>query len=113
MTTTTEMKQHPEKIEGKVTRQIEERTSRVPSGAYLGLAFGSMIASALFQLSGKKATANFIGQWVPSLLVIGLYNKLVKIEHELLDLYELRESGSFAGRTSPYAGETGSPYAGE
>ncbi len=112
MTTTSEIgMSHPEKHEGKVTKQIEEKTSRVPSGAYLGLAFGSMIASALFQLSGKKATANFIGQWVPSLLVIGLYNKLVKIEHELLDLYE-RDQASFGG-ASPYAGETGSPYAGE
>ena len=73
--------------EGKVTRQIEERTAQVPSGAYLGLAFGSMIAAAALQLSGKRQTAQFIGNWVPSLLVIGLYNKLIKIEHELLEAY--------------------------
>ena len=75
------------RYEGKVTRRIEETTAQVPSGAYLGLAFGSMIAAAAFQLSGKRQTAQFIGQWVPSLLVIGLYNKLVKIEHELLEAY--------------------------
>lgn len=87
MSTTSEIGIHPpEKLrhEGKVTAQIEERTSRVPSGMYLGLAIGSMIAAAAFQLAGKRQTANFIGQWVPSLLVIGVYNKLVKIEHELI-----------------------------
>ncbi|KYF61591.1 hypothetical protein BE11_12355 [Sorangium cellulosum] len=80
MTTTEPMMQ---KSEGKVTTKIEERTARVPSGAYLGLAIGSMVLSAGFMLAGKKQIANFVGQWVPSLLVIGIYNKLVKIEHEI------------------------------
>jgi hypothetical protein len=30
--------------------------------------------------------ANFIGQWAPSLLVIGVYNKLVKVENELMQI---------------------------
>ncbi|WP_437609419.1 hypothetical protein WMF20_50285 [Sorangium sp. So ce834] len=80
MTTTEPMMR---KEEGKVTQKIEERTGRVPSGAYLGLAIGSMLISAGCMLAGKRQAANFIGQWVPSLLVIGLYNKLVKIEHEM------------------------------
>jgi len=77
-----------ERHEGKLTHRIEERTSRVPSGTYLGLAIGSMIVSAAFQIAGKRETASFIGQWAPSLLVIGMYNKLVKIEHELLERFE-------------------------
>lgn len=95
MSTTSEIHMHPEKLrhEGKVTAQLEERTSRLPSATYLGLAFGSMIASAAFQLAGKKQTANFIGQWVPSLLVIGMYNKLVKVERELFELIEERNAG--------------------
>ncbi|KYF53877.1 hypothetical protein [Sorangium sp. So ce854] len=80
-TATTEPMMHKE--EGRVTTKIEERTARVPSGAYLGLAIGSMVLSAGFMLAGKKQIANFVGQWVPSLLVIGIYNKLVKIEHEM------------------------------
>lgn len=85
MTTTEPMmqKQMVQKEEGRVTTKIEERTARIPSGAYLGLAIGSMALSASFMLAGKKQIANFIGQWAPSLLVIGLYNKLVKLEHEL------------------------------
>ena len=29
-------------------------------------------------LSGPKNIANFIGQWVPTILVMGLYSKTVK-----------------------------------
>jgi hypothetical protein len=82
------------KNEGKMTDFIERRTGQVPSGAYLTFAVGSMIASALLMLSarrsplgrvgGRAELANFVAQWAPSLLVIGVYNKLVKIEHELL-----------------------------
>jgi hypothetical protein len=73
-----------QKKEGKTTAMIEAKTSRVPSGTYLTLAVGSMIASAAAMVAGKKQLANFIGQWAPSLLVIGLYNKVVKLEDELL-----------------------------
>ena len=86
MTTTSEIGMQPQKYEGRVTARIEEKTAQLPSGAYLGLAVGSMIASALLQASGKRHAAIFIGQWVPSILVIGLYNKVVKIEQELLGL---------------------------
>jgi hypothetical protein len=82
------------KVEGRTTDIIERRTGAVPSGTYLTLAIGSMVASALLMLSarrsplgrvsGRAALANFVGQWAPSLLIIGVYNKLVKVEHELL-----------------------------
>jgi hypothetical protein len=97
MSTTTDLGTHPRKLkhEGKMTTKIEERTSRVPSSTYLGLAVGSMIAAAAFQLAGKRQTASFIGQWVPSLLVIGVYNKLVKIESELLEAVEERTRSAY------------------
>ena len=69
--------------EGRTTRQIELQTSKVPSIGYLGLAVGSMAISALFAISGRKEVANFVGLWAPSILVMGLYNKLVKVEKEL------------------------------
>jgi hypothetical protein len=31
-------------------------------------------------LFGQRNVANFVGQWVPTILIIGLYNKLVKLE---------------------------------
>jgi hypothetical protein len=69
--------------EGNFTRSVEVQTSRIPSINFLGLAVGSMIASAGLMFAGRRETANFIGQWAPTLLVIGVYNKLVKIEKEL------------------------------
>jgi len=81
---TLESSKRTEKIEGKTTSMIEAQTAKVPSMTYLSLAVGSMIASAALMAAGRRQLANFIGQWAPSLLVIGLYNKVVKLEHELL-----------------------------
>jgi hypothetical protein len=65
--------------EGGFTRKLEEQTAKVPSGGYLGLAIGSMLISAgVAVFAQKKEYANFIGLWAPSLLLIGIYNKLVK-----------------------------------
>ena len=48
---------------------------------YLSLAIASMAVSAgLTIFTRKKAVANFIGLWVPNFLLLGIYNKLVKLE---------------------------------
>jgi hypothetical protein len=65
--------------EGELTKRIEHFTSQVPSGLYLSLAFGSVGLAALLYLSGRKREANFVGHWPPTLLLIGLYNKVVKL----------------------------------
>jgi len=69
-----------EQSEGRVTKQIESITTKIPSGAFLSFAIGSMVLSAGLQLLGRKAESNFVAQWVPSVLILGLYNKLVKLE---------------------------------
>jgi hypothetical protein len=66
--------------EGAITKMIESQTSKVPSGTYLTLGIGAMALSWLLLLAGQRNIANFVGQWVPTILVIGLYNKLVKLE---------------------------------
>ncbi len=73
------------RYEGTTTRMIEDQTSRVPSTGYLGLALGSMALSWLFLARNNKGVANFVGQWVPTLLIVGMYNKLVKLEREFSD----------------------------
>lgn len=65
--------------EGPVAKAIEHQTEKIPSDVFLWLALGSMAVSAGYQVTGKRETANFIGQWVPTLLILGLYNKLVKV----------------------------------
>lgn len=65
--------------EGKVTKRVEEITGRVPSIGFLGLAVGSMALSAGLAVMKKRDWATFVGLWAPSLLLIGVYNKLVKL----------------------------------
>ena len=69
-----------EQGEGTITKQIEYYTSQVPSGTYLSLAVGSIGLSLALQLAGRKQAADFVGHWVPTILILGLYNKLVKLE---------------------------------
>jgi hypothetical protein len=38
-----------------------------------------MAVSLTLQSTGHKERANFVGQWAPTLLIFGLYNKLVKL----------------------------------
>jgi hypothetical protein len=72
--------------EDRFTKTVEDYTSAIPSSAYLAIALGAMAASLALQITGKGKWGNFIAQWVPTWLVIGLYNKLVKIEgHDRYD----------------------------
>ena len=66
--------------EGNVTKMIESQTARIPSGTYLSLVIISMAASAALMLLGRRNVANLVGQWAPTILIMGLYNKLVKLE---------------------------------
>jgi len=66
--------------EGPVARTIEEQTAKLPSDIFLWAAVGSMAVSLGLKLFGASKTSMFVGQWAPSLLILGLYNKLVKLE---------------------------------
>jgi hypothetical protein len=66
------------KNEDVVTSSIEQVTKRLPSVSFLGLAIGAIAVSATLMLRNKKNWANFVGQWAPTLLILGTYNKLVK-----------------------------------
>ena len=80
------------KTEDEFTKTLEEYTASLPSSAYLGIAIGAMALSLVCQASGRGKWGNFIAQWVPTWLIIGLYNKLVKLEgHDRRDRAEARE----------------------
>lgn len=67
--------------EGSFTKAIEKQTAKIPSTVYLGLAAGSVVLSAALAMSEKrKGWANFVGLWVPSILLLGVYNKIVKTQ---------------------------------
>ncbi len=80
-----------EQREGKVARAIEEQTAKIPSDIFLWAAGASLVGSLVFQIAGMRRGpldflvgrrapyATFIGQWVPTLLLLGIYNKIVKV----------------------------------
>jgi hypothetical protein len=66
------------KREGRTAKAIEEQTSKLPSDVFMWTAIGAMATSLVLQLSGKKHTSLFIGQWAAPFLLFGIYNKMVK-----------------------------------
>lgn len=67
--------------EGKVAKTIEKVTAKVlPSDLFLWTAVGAMVASLALKIAGKDDISLFVGQWPAPILIMGLYNKLVKLE---------------------------------
>jgi hypothetical protein len=62
-----------------VAKTLEDYTAKVPSDVYLWTAVGTTVLSLGLVVAKKKHASIFFGQWAPSLLIIGLYNKLVKV----------------------------------
>jgi hypothetical protein len=73
---------------------IENQTKKVPNLVFMGLAGVSILGSVAVALRAGKKTdgANFIGHWAPTFLLLGIYNKLIKIEEQLLDTDETERS---------------------
>lgn len=66
--------------EGRVAKEIEKETAKIPSDVYLWTAFTAMGASLVLKLFKQSKTALFVGQWAAPVLIMGLYNKIVKTE---------------------------------
>lgn len=80
--------------EGAVARTIEKQTARMPSDVFLWAAGAAIVGSLALQFIGMRRPmrsafraraavqaplASFVGMWVPSLLLLGVYNKIVKV----------------------------------
>lgn len=65
--------------EGPVARGIEHYTAQMPSDWFLWAAGASILGSLTLQCLGRKEDAQFVGHWAPTLLILGLYNKVVKV----------------------------------
>lgn len=55
---------------------------QIPGQLWYILGIGSIIASAVLQISGRKNAADFVGKWPPTFLAVGLYHKLVRPSSE-------------------------------
>ena len=65
--------------EGRVAKEIEQRTKMVPSDWFLWGALGSIGLALSLKMMDRDDDSNFVGQWAPTLLILGLYNKIVKL----------------------------------
>ena len=68
-----------EHSEGPIAKAIEEKTAKLPSDLFLWAAGGAVGVSLILQLSGNSDKSRFIGQWVAPFLLLGVYNKIVKV----------------------------------
>ena len=64
--------------EDKTTLAIEEQTAKIPSNVFLFTSMGVIAVSLTLKLLGRRADAIFVGQWVAPILLLGVYNKMVK-----------------------------------
>jgi hypothetical protein len=73
--TTREAIQHSE---GPVARALEQQTAKLPSDLFLWAALASILTSLTLKVFGDDHRSLFVGQCAPVLLILGIYNKLVK-----------------------------------
>lgn len=67
-----------EHAEDSFTRVIEQQTAKIPSHLFLSASLLAMGLSAALEVSGNERAARFVGAWPAPLLLMGVYNKLVK-----------------------------------
>jgi hypothetical protein len=74
--------------EGPVARAIEDQTAKLPSDLFLWMAGATVVGSAALKVvefvttprKERKGTLSvFVGMWAPTILLLGLYNKIVKV----------------------------------
>jgi hypothetical protein len=65
--------------EGKTATLIENTTGKIPSDFFLWGAAGAVAASLTLKIMRKEHASLLLGQWVAPLLLLGVYNKIVKV----------------------------------
>jgi len=83
------------RTEGPVAKAIEHQTSKIPSDVFLWAALGFMGVSAVKSMRSRRDSGeSFFSSLGPALLMLGLYNKIVKVHGS--DQYD--ESRQMAGQ---------------
>lgn len=59
-------------------RTLRNTTTSIPTEAYLIGALGSIGISLSLKLLGRDRDAEFVGQWAPTFLTLGLLSKLIR-----------------------------------
>lgn len=77
--------------EGPVAKAIEQQTAKLPSDLFLWVGLGCLGVSAITRVLGLNSIGSLIGQFSAPILIMGLYNKVVKLEGS--DKYTKHEFG--------------------
>lgn len=64
--------------EGSFTRLLEQQAAKIPSDVFLFASFCAMGFSLGAELAQRTRASRFVGMWVGPLLIMGVYNKMVK-----------------------------------
>ncbi|HZI05449.1 MAG TPA: hypothetical protein VEZ71_15565 [Archangium sp.] len=67
-----------EHTEGSFTRLLEQQTAKIPSDFFLFASLCAMAFSLGAELVQRTRASRFVGMWVGPLLIMGVYNKMVK-----------------------------------
>ena len=79
MDTTNAKDRSDEKRTEKAMRSIEHTAASIPSSTFVMLAGGAVVGSIALKAMGRGEAANFVGEWVPTILMLGLYTKIAKL----------------------------------
>ncbi|MEZ4598157.1 MAG: hypothetical protein R2940_00010 [Syntrophotaleaceae bacterium] len=72
------VRREEESRQEKMAKMIEDRVAQIPSDAFLWAAGLSILGSLAMKVTQRDENALFIGQWAPTLLILGLYSKFTK-----------------------------------
>lgn len=68
-----------QQAEDLVSGTIQKQIVKLPSDAFLWLAVGSITSSLVLQFMGKREESLFVGQWAPTFVLLGVFDKLIKL----------------------------------
>jgi hypothetical protein len=81
---------------------------RTPSKVYMGGVVGSILASLGLFMAGRTAAGIFVGLWAPTILNLGLFNKLLQPSQESMTGGQGGSSYGTGGGTYGTGSSTGS-----
>lgn len=66
--------------EGKMAKAIEQQTAKLPSDVFLWSSVACMGVALALKCMKRNHSALFVGQWAAPFLLLGIYDKIVKLE---------------------------------
>ncbi|MFP4597989.1 MAG: hypothetical protein ACLFVJ_07045 [Persicimonas sp.] len=83
MTTQQRTSQQTTRHQGQTTNarrktSIGHQVSRLPSDFFVWAALGSVAGSFYLRMQGEQDKSLFVGQWAPTFLAFGVYDKIIR-----------------------------------